>query len=218
MKRIFVLTLFLCAALFLFGCDQTTTDSGDATSTDITTSTTDTTTTDTSTDSADSSVSVPTDAEVASAFDDAYTVYEWFDMEPLAVETDDEGNVAFYTVGDNDYCEKVTDANITSMDDLKAAVEKYFSADICDTLLNGGMYMEDNGVLYEIAADRGADITKGDVLSKTVTASSDTSITYTVTVETIDTDTGEATGSEDIDYLYEYVDGQWLFTSFQSIY
>ena len=67
-------------------------------------------------------------------------------------------------------------------------------------------------------ADRGGDITRGDILSKGVTGRTDTTVTYTVTVETYDPYSETVTGSEEIPYLYENIDGQWVFTRFQSIY
>lgn len=220
MKKYLALTLILCAALVLFGCQQTTADTGGTTSTDTTTSATTDSDTDNETTDTDngngSTAATPSDSDVAGAFEGAYIVYEWFDLDPLTVETDADGNVVFYTVGDNAYLGKVDDSRVSSMDDLKAQLKNYFSADVYNTLLGDGRYLEDNGVLYEVLADRGADITVGDTLSKKVTARSATSITFTVTVENLD-DSGEASGSKNVDYLYEKVDGNWVFTSFQSL-
>ncbi len=220
MKRMFIMCMFLCFTLFLFGCEQTAAeDTGTATK-DTTTASVDAEEEETeSTEEGRGDVlDAPSDEAVDSAFEAAYTVYQWFDLKPLATETDDEGNAVFYTVGDNEYCLKVADPAVSSMNELKAKVNKYFSADIAATLINDGKYFSDGDTLYAIAADRGADITKGDILSKEITAQSDESITYTVTVETVDPETGNATGSEKINYLYEWVDGTWVFTTFQSIY
>ena len=218
MKKYLALTLILCAALVLFGCQQTATDTGGTTSTDTTTSATTDSNTDNETTGTDSgsSAATPSDSDVAGAFEGAYIVYQWFDLDPLTVETDADGNVNFYTVGDNAYLGKVDDSRVSSMDDLKSQLKNYFSADVYNALLNDGRYVEDNGVLYEVLADRGADITVGDTLSKKVTARSAASITFTVTVETLD-GSGEASGSKNVDYLYEKVDGNWVFTSFQSL-
>lgn len=224
MKKWIVITIFLCTAFFLFGCDQTATDSGqdtqDTGNTTTTTTETDTTASDTATDTdtdTDAATS-PSDDEMAATFEDAYTVYQWFDLDPLTVETDSDGNVIFYSIDGNDYCEKVDDSAVSSLDELEDEVHQYFSADLAQTLLDDGRYFESDGVLYAIAADRGSNITRGDILSKAVTDRSDTSITFTVTVETMDPETGESTGSEDIDYQYELVDGNWVFTTFDSIY
>lgn len=218
MKKLFILSIFLCFALFLFGCEQSATENTDTVTNDTTTSSVSADeNADTDTES-ETTADAPTDDEVASAYDAAYIIYQWFDLNPLTVETDSDGNVIFYTVGDNDYCEKVDDPAVSSMDDLKSQVNKYFSADLAATMLDGGKYFEDNGILYEIASDRGADITRGDVLSESVTDRSDTSITFTVTVETVNPETGASTGSENVDNIYELVDGSWIFTTFHSIY
>ncbi|HMM05304.1 MAG TPA: hypothetical protein PKD52_01320 [Clostridiales bacterium] len=222
MKRLFIMCIFLCFTLFLFGCEQTAAEDADTATKDTATSSVNTNEEeDTDADSTDEGrgdvLDGPSDEAVASAFDAAYTVYQWFDLKPLATETDSEGNAVFYTVGDNEYCLKVTDPAVSTMDELKAKVNKYFSADIAATLLDDGKYFGDSDNLYAIAADRGADITKGEILKQEVTARADESITYTVTVETVNPETGKATGSEKIDYLYEWVDGTWVFTTFQSI-
>jgi hypothetical protein len=214
MKKWILITVILCAAFFLFGCEETATESDD--NTQDTTNTTNTTTETSNTEN--DIATAPNDDEMATIFEEAYTVYQWFDLEALTVKTDSEGNVIFYTVDDNPYCEKVDDAAISSMNELKAAVRQYFSTDLAESMINSGRYFESDGILYAIAADRGSDITRGDVLSKVVTDRSDTSVTYTITVETVDPETGEPTGSENIDYLYEYIDGEWLFTTFESIY
>lgn len=216
MKRLFIMCICLCFTLFLFGCEQNTAEDANTTTKD--TAAAAAADTDITVEDTEDLEDTPSDEAVADAFDAAYTVYQWFDLNPLTVETDSEGNVVFYTVGDNEYCQKVDDPAVSSMDQLKSEVNKYFSGDIAATLINDGRYFEDSGNLYAIAADRGADITKGDILDKTVTARTDHSITYTVTVETVDPETGSATGSEKIDYLYECVGDAWVFTTFQSIY
>lgn len=230
MKKWIVITMFLCTAFFLFGCDQPATDSGEKTQDTIDTTTTttdpdtdkdtdtDTDTDTTASDTATDKTTAPSDDEMASIFEDAYTVYQWFDLDPLTVETDSDGNVVFYSIDGNDYCEKVDDPAVSSLDELEDEVHQYFAPDLAETLLDDGRYFESDGVLYAIAADRGSDITRGDVISKDVTDRSDTSITFTVTVETLNPETGEATGSEDIDYQYELIDGDWVFTTFESIY
>lgn len=223
MKRLFIMCVFLCFAPFLFGCDEPAAEDADTAAKDTATAAAvdaeeEETTVEYGDEGRGDLLDAPSDEAVASAFKAAYTVYQWFDLNPLATESDSEGNAVFYNVGGHEYCLKVTDPAVSSMEELKTKVKKYFSADIAATLIDDGKYFGDGDNLYAIAADRGADITKGDILSEKVTARADESITYTVTVETVNPETGKVTGSEQIDYLYEWVNGNWVFTTFESIY
>ena len=119
---------------------------------------------------------------------------------------------------DGNYYGKVADSRVSSFAELSDAVHTYFSDEICNQLLTDGLYMEENGVLYQLLADRGGDITRGEILSQGVTERTDNSVTYTVTVETYDPSVDAVTGSEEIPFLYENIDGKWVFTRFQSIY
>ena len=101
---------------------------------------------------------------------------------------------------------------------MENIVRGTFSAEIADRLLGDGLYIEEDGVLYIQLADRGGDITKGDIVEENVTNATETGFTYTVTVEIVDPETQEVTGTEDIDFIAELINGQWLFTQFSSIY
>ena len=153
-----------------------------------------------------------TEEEIKTLYNDAYEVYQWFDLEQL--ESDGE----MVQLSDGTMCYKVTDNRVTSMEELENIVRSTFSTEIADDLLGGGLYIEEDGILYIQLADRGTDITKGDITEENVTNATETGFTYTVTVEIIDPETQEVTGTEDIDFIAELINGQWLFTQFSSIY
>lgn len=152
------------------------------------------------------------DEEIKSLYNDAYEVYQWFELEQL--ESDGE----MVQLSDGSMCAKVTDNRVSSMEELENIVRSTFSAEIAETLLGYGLYVEEDGVLYIQLADRGSDITKGNITEENVTNATATGFTYTVTVEIIDPETEEVTGTEDIDFIAELINGQWLFTQFSSIY
>lgn len=203
MKKMIALLLMLCLMAFAAGCAQTTDEPAADETAEVV---------------ADDSNAMPTEEEIKNFYNSAYEIYQWFELGKLDVETDSEGMVASYTLSDGNVYGKVADDEITSMADLEFAVYSVFSADIADQLLGYNLYKEEDGVLYELFADRGGDITRGEIVSETVTNVEPETFTYTVTVEIVDPETMEVTGTEDIDFVAELIDGEWLFTQFQSIY
>lgn len=214
MKKYVILFMTLCLSLLVFGCNTETENAEPDESAIVQTETPDVE--NIPEEEKEAEPQTPSDAEIDAVFDQAYEVYQWFELDKLEVESDANSTVMYEI--DGNYYGKVTDNRASSFNDLSAAVHTYFSEDICEHLLNDGLYMEENGVLYELLADRGGDITHGDILSKDVNERTDTSIRYTVTVETYDPSIDAVTGSEEIQYLYEKIDGKWVFTQFQSIY
>lgn len=208
MKKPVLAILLLCISLVLFGCDNAEEAAEPETEQTETTATP---------ESEDTTAKAPTDAEIKALFDRAYDVYQWFELEKLDVETAADGSVVMYEI-DGNYCGKVDDPRVASFDELKSIVQQYFSADISAYLLQDGLYFRGDDGLYRILADRGGDVTRGKILSEGVTARTDTSITYTVTVESIDAVKESVTGSEDLDFICEKIGDRWLFTQFQSIY
>lgn len=159
---------------------------------------------------------IPSEGEIKALYEKAEEVYQWFDMEMLDVETED-GLVVNYTLSDGTVCAKVEDDRIGSLTELKAAVHECFADEFAEELLGMGLYLEENGVLYEVQADRGADITKGNIIAEMVTNATETNFTYTISVEILDPETDTVTGSEDIDFLAEKINGTWLFTQFRPL-
>ena len=210
MKKYFLTLLILGLSVLLFGCGTSTKE------TELT-ETPQTETTETAeTDTEDTTAKAPDDGEMDAVFNEAYEVYQWFELDKLEVESDENG-IVMYEI-DGNYYGKVADSRVSSFAELSDAVHTYFSDEICNQLLTDGLYMEENGILYQLLADRGGDITRGEILSQGVTERTDNSVTYTVTVETYDPSVDAVTGSEEIPFLYENIDGKWVFTRFQSIY
>ena len=210
MKKYFLTLLILGLSVLLFGCGTSTKE------TELT-ETPQTETTETAeTDTEDTTAKAPDDGEMDAVFNEAYEVYQWFELDKLEVESDENG-IVMYEI-DGNYYGKVADSRVSSFAELSDAVHTYFSDEICNQLLTDGLYMEENGVLYQLLADRGGDITRGEILSQGVTERTDNSVTYTVTVETYDPSVDAVTGSEEIPFLYENIDGKWVCTRFQSIY
>lgn len=227
MKRNLCLIFMLCMTLFLFGCDENTTPQGNSASSDIAAdenydaSSSENTEVDESTETDDNgNNSGFTDAEMKSVYEAADDVWQVFDLKPLNTDTeqDEDGVQKFYTVNGITGYAKVNDSRYQSLNALIKDVNKYFSEDLAAKLLNDGRYAEEDGVFYELLADRGSDITRGNIIKQGITAQNENSLTYTVTVETVDPDSGKVSGSEDINFLYEKTGNQWVFTQFQSVY
>lgn len=210
MKKYFLTLLILGLSVLLFGCGTSTKE------TELTETPQTETTEMAETDTEDTTAKAPDDGEMDAVFNEAYEVYQWFELDKLEVESDENG-IVMYEI-DGNYYGKVADSRVSSFAELSDAVHTYFSDEICNQLLTDGLYMEENGVLYQLLADRGGDITRGEILSQGVTERTDNSVTYTVTVETYDPSVDAVTGSEEIPFLYENIDGKWVFTRFQSIY
>lgn len=204
MKKLILILTIACLSLWGAGCAEQTSDEP-VVEQELT---------DTETDKA----TILSDEEIKALYDTAYETYQWFELGKLALETDENGMINTYTLSDGSMCGKVSDNRVATLTELEDIVYGTFSEEIADTLLGYGLYIEEDGTLYELMADRGGDITRGEIIGEEVTNATEDSFTYTVTVEIVDPETMEVTGSEDIDFIAELVDGQWLFTKFCSIY
>ena len=205
MKKLITILALLSMTIFAAGCAEESTNANVSQEADITTEQTEETTN-------GEEVGILSDDEIKTLYNDAYEVYQWFDLQQL--ETDGE----MVQLSNGAMCYKVTDNRVSSMEELKNIVRGTFSAEIADRLLGDDLYIEEEGILYIQIADRGSDITKGDIVEENVTNATETGFTYTVTVEIVDPETQEVTGTEDIDFIAELINGQWLFTQFSSIY
>lgn len=227
MKRILCLIFMACMTLFLFGCDENSAPQTDSTAPDIAANeNTDANNTENTEIEANGETGNSidnggfSDAEMKSIYEAADRVWQVFDLKPLTtdIEQDENGVQKFYTVNGITGYAKVNDSRYHSLTALIKDVNVYFSEDLAAKLLNDGRYVEEDGVFYELLADRGSDITRGDIIKQGITAQDENSLTYTVTVETIDPNTGKVVGNEDIDFLYEKTGSSWVFTQFESIY
>jgi len=74
-------------------------------------------------------------------------------------------------------------------------------------------YIDIDGALYAIQADRGTDIYKGEETHQII-YENDKKIIYRVEVEVIDPDAQKAVGKETHDFIYENLNGKWVFSKF----
>ncbi len=144
----------------------------------------------------------------------AFEVYGWFTSNPLSHESRIYSDVLPYY--------KVTDERFSSLKELSAAVRKIFSDSIATRLLESGLYIDIEGQLYVNKSLDSADVatsSSGDnVISKevySVVSEDQEKIVYRAEVSY--TAKQSASDSEDAlsyDFIYEKIDGKWVFTQF----
>jgi len=135
----------------------------------------------------------------------------WFRMGTLPTDPYDSRELDGCT-----YC-KVE--RFETRDDLTSYLQTLFSEELINSFFEDSSYIDIDGKLYCMDANRGSDITKGEE-TYSVSKESDTIILLKVTVELLDFDEdfNEAVvGSEVHSFQYELLDGKWVFTDFPSI-
>lgn len=146
----------------------------------------------------------------------AFEVYGWFTSNPLSHESKVYSDVL-------PYC-KVTDERFSSLKELSAAVREIFSDSIATRLLESGLYIDIEGQLYVnksldsaiIAAPSSA--AGNNAISKevySVVSEDQEKIVYRAEVSY--TTNESASVLEDAlsyDFVYEKIDGKWVFTQF----
>jgi hypothetical protein len=154
---------------------------------------------------------VPNETQVKSAYQQAVEAYGWFDMTTMPTDDSDSkdyNGTAYY---------RVKHDTIKTYADLKNHLQNLFTDDIVNQLLSQSdasmHYMDIDGALYAIQADRGTDIYKGDETHQII-YENDKKIIYRVEVEVIDPDTQKAVGKETHDFIYENLNGKWVFSKF----
>jgi len=157
-----------------------------------------------------SSVPQLTADDVFELYDKAKEAYEWFDLTTIPhdsknyIEVD---GVTYY---------EVVQPGINSKKALADYLNGFFTDNITEELMNtsSDRYVEQEGKLYVLPADRGTDILKGEETLEFL-RESDTKIKFTVTVETYDDpDQQNVVGHEKHDFFLEYTDNGWRFTNF----
>lgn len=102
------------------------------------------------------SPSAPTDQEVITAFQNAVTVFEWFEHQPLPTDGNDKkdsGYMIYYSV---------SDPNIRTMAQLKAKVHENFTDALSSFIISGSrFYREFDGKLYVAPNGKPLDPHKG---------------------------------------------------------
>jgi len=153
----------------------------------------------------------PTDAEIEAAYQRAVEAYAWFDRESLPSDWEDQiedENGWIYT--------RVDHESISTLADLQAHLHDIFTAEVVSGMFDrsGSNYREFHGVLYTLGGERGWNITAGEETHEII-RESDTRIIYRVTVEILDVDTLETVVDTEVhEFVYELIDGQWLFSNF----
>ncbi|NLM44362.1 MAG: hypothetical protein GX201_10170 [Clostridiales bacterium] len=158
----------------------------------------------------DSPSKVPTDEEVKLAYQQATEAYSWFDLTTMNFDANSEieynGNIYM----------KVNQEGIQSLSDLEAYLRNLFSEDIVDSLLETNRYIDIDGVLYAMPADRGTNIFAGEEHHKII-RESDKKIIYEVTVDILDDNLEKAVDEEVYSFSYEFIEDKWVFTNFSLV-
>jgi len=104
----------------------------------------------------------------------------------------------------------------TKYQELIDMMDSVFNDEIVKSLLSRSMYINVDGQLYGVLADRGTDIYKG-AESYRIIRKSDKEIVYKVTVEILD-EQGKVADYQTSDFnLRYYDDGKWRFEEFHMI-
>lgn len=155
-----------------------------------------------------------TEGEIRSAYDRAVNAYGWFDLTPLPTTSQQE------TV-DGWLYQKVDYPGIEDLADLRAYLRVVFSQELTDRLLEQGdhpAYRDVDGALYAaVDISREKARSKGSV-EVMVTQESETVYSVEVTVDLLDSASGEVIGVECYAFPYEFIEENWVFTDFQLVY
>ena len=158
----------------------------------------------------------PTDAEIEAAYQRAEEAYAWFEREVLPFDFDDYAIVQdeVNTLPTEYY--RVIHDSISTLADLEAHLRTIFTEDIVRSLMNNNvmLYRDIDGALYTVGAERGGRMDAGDEVHEII-RESDNRIIYRITVDILDWDTLETVVDTEVhEFVYELIDGQWLFSNF----
>ncbi|HHY77602.1 MAG TPA: hypothetical protein GX498_03720 [Clostridiales bacterium] len=153
---------------------------------------------------------VPTDEEVKLAYEKAREAYSWFDLTTMysdgSSQTEYNGNIYV----------KVNQEGFESLSDLESYLHTLFSDDIVDSLLATNRYIDIDGALYALPADRGTNIFAGEEHHKII-RESDKKIIYEVTVDILDENFEKVVDEEVYSFAYELIGDKWVFTNFSLV-
>jgi len=152
----------------------------------------------------------PTDEEVKLAYEKAREAYSWFDLTTMYSDGSSqiEYNGSIYV--------KVNQEGFESLSDLEAYLRSLFSDDIVDSLLATNRYIDVDGALYALPADRGTNIFAGEEYHKII-RESDKKIIYEVTVDILDENFEKVADEEVFSFSYELIGDKWVFTNFSLV-
>jgi len=154
-----------------------------------------------------------TDDEVVDLYNKAKEVYGWFDLTTIPYDAEK------YIEADGERYFEVSQPGITSKKALADYLNEFFADDITEGLMamSSDRYVEHEGKLYVLPADRGADISKGEE-SYEVERVSERQIKLAVAVEVYgDPMQRNVTGYERHDFFLEFSDGRWRFKNFELV-
>ncbi len=154
-----------------------------------------------------------TDDEVFELYNKAREAYEWFDLTTIPFDGEK------YIESDGIMYFEVVQPGISSKQELTEYLNMYFADEISKALMTASSdrYVEQDGKLYVMPADRGTDIFKG-AETYEVERLSDTQIKFTVTVEIYDDPVKQnVTGHEKHDFILEFSDDRWRFKNFELV-
>lgn len=154
-----------------------------------------------------------TDDEVLELYSKAREAYEWFGLTTIPFDSDK------YILSDGMMYYEVVQPDINSKQALSDYLKTLFADNIVDGLIEASsdQYVEHDGKLYVLPADRGSDIFKGEETYEVVRVS-DTEIKLTVTVEIYDDPMQQnVTGYEHHDFFLEFSDNRWRFNNFNLV-
>lgn len=154
-----------------------------------------------------------TEEEVLAAYDRAAAAFGWFKLKTLPC-----GDASVIVEG-NLY-QRVDYAGIGTLEELKTYLRGSFSQEVIDRLLpeDAGtpLYRDIDGQLYVLPFSHQPDPHKGTAVVMVEQSAEDTYM-VNVTVDILAEDLQTVTGLEGYSFPYQYVDGRWIFTSFQLV-
>jgi|GEM_PF-5628534 len=155
--------------------------------------------------------SPPETEEMIQIYKEAKAVYEYMMVSHFPLRTSESSVI----IEGMDYY-RVEFDDIETMTDLKKYLKKYFSDLIIDEMLNQDIkrYREIDGALYGLNGDRGLNPVMGEE-QFAYNESSDTKVRLEVMVEILGEDDSEtAISYESYFFVYEKLEGKWVFTDF----
>ncbi|NLO90330.1 MAG: hypothetical protein GX088_08440 [Clostridia bacterium] len=154
-----------------------------------------------------------TDEEIMDLYNKAKEAYGWFDLTTIPFDSE-----KYIEINGEKYYE-VVQPGITSKKVLADYLNEFFTENITEGLMaaSSNRYVERDGKLYVLPADRGTDIFKGEE-SYELSRVSDNQIKLMVKVEIYDDpDKRNVIDYEQYDYLLELTDNGWRFKNFQLV-
>ncbi|MBE6687700.1 MAG: hypothetical protein E7588_00295 [Ruminococcaceae bacterium] len=144
----------------------------------------------------------------------AKEAYFWFEVNSLPPA---EHGVDINSIKEIDglYYYKVGHDTIKSLSDLESYLKSIFSDEITARLMEEGKekYIDVEGELWAVDAQRGTDISVGNVIF-TLQKKGDNKVVYSAHVEELDLETLETVGMKVYDYVYEKTPAGWRWTEF----